>query len=315
MATPFIDTLRDPAVRDLAWVMGSPGLLDATYPEYQGQVVDDAWCNTQLERYKPWLAELDLLPAALHDFIAARPTRRLGHYFETLISYWLHHLPEMQIIATNLQVQHEQRTLGEYDFLFRDKNNGVTHWEAAIKFYLQQEPQAEQRAFIGPGTRDRLDLKMNRVFQHQLVLGHTPSGQLGLPAGIKLEQTQAFIKGYLFYHASAFSNMNIPGVSAAHLSGWWIRHTLEKLPQTSADSRWIIMPRLRWLAPVRLENDTDLMTTVTLDVMLDAHFKLSQNAVLVFEMGRTAAGEWREQSRGFVVCRSWPVVDNTGNDK
>lgn len=307
MHTAFIDTLHDPTVRDLAWVIGSPGLLDASHPAYHGRVVDDAWCGTQLQASAAWLAALDLTPLPLHSYIAARPTRRLGHYFEALIKFWLTHMPDTHIIATNLQVQDEQRTLGEYDFLFRDASAAVCHWEAAVKFYLQQEPVAEQRAFIGPGTRDRLDLKLDRVFQHQLVLGRTHAGEQALPQGVRLDKTQAFIKGYLFYHASTIGKSATQGVSAAHLSGWWVHHAREELPQASADSRWIILPRLRWLSPARLAADAGVMTYAALGSKLNQHFNSSNEAVLVFEM-TYAAGEWHEQSRGFVVCSSWPVI-------
>jgi hypothetical protein len=308
MSTAFIDTLRDPTVRDLAWTIGAPGLLDATHPDYQNRVVDDAWCSAQLRASASWLAELDLTPAALHSFIAARPTRRLGHYFEALIAFWLTHTPATQLIARNLQVQDEQRTLGEYDFLFRDAGAAVCHWEAAVKFYLQVEPLAEQRAFIGPGTRDRLDLKLKRVFQHQLLLGQTRAGQQALPQGLQLDKAQAFIKGYLFYHAPTHNPVAVGGVNAAHLCGWWVRHAREKLPQASADSRWIILPRLRWLAPVRLAEEAEVMSCAALDKQLDEHFRLRSEALLVAELARTAAGEWQEVARGFVVCSSWPVL-------
>jgi hypothetical protein len=309
MRTDFLDTLHDPAVRDLAWVIASPGLIDASHPAYSGRVVDDVWCNAQLQVGAAWLAALDLAPQALHEYIAARPTRRLGHYFEALIKFWLTHLPQTEIIATNLQVQHELRTLGEYDFLFRTAGAETCHWEAAVKFYLQQLPVAEQRAFIGPGTRDRLDLKLDRVFQHQLMLGHTPAGQQALPAGLQLDKTQAFIKGYLFYHVSTLNRPPVQGVSPEHLSGWWMRHSLEQVPQTSAESRWIMQPRLRWLAPARLKAETEVMTFARLNLNLEQHFSLRNDALLLFEVSRTQLGEWQEISRGFVVCESWPVLD------
>jgi len=308
MHNDFIKTLHDPAVRDLAWVIGSPGLADASHPAYQGRVVDDAWCSVQLRISTPWLSALDRTPLPLHDYIAARPTRRLGHYFESLIAFWLTHRPDTQLIATNLQVQNEQRTLGEYDFLFLDAGAAICHWETAVKFYLQLEPLAEQHSFIGPGTRDRLDLKLDRVFQHQLLLGQSQAGLQALPRGIRLDKAQAFIKGYLFYHASAPGKFAVNGVSAAHLSGWWVRHTRESLPQASADSRWIIQPRLRWLAPARLPDDADVMVHATLIDKLDERFSAGPEAVLVFEMKRAATGGWHEISRGFVVCSNWPAI-------
>jgi hypothetical protein len=308
MFRSFIATLHDPAVRDLAWVISSPVLLDASHPGYQGHVVDDLWCEEQLRACAAWLTALNLSPAPLHDFISARPTRRLGHYFETLITFWLTRMPETQLIATNLQVQSEQRTMGEYDFLFRDAKGAVYHWEAAVKFYLQVEPRAEQHAFIGPGTRDRLDLKLNKVFQQQLLLSHTAAGQHALPQGIKPDETQAFIKGYLFYHAATNDTQSISGVSATHLSGWWVRQALEKLPQSTADSRWALLPRLRWLAPAYITDEKMLMTYPALNNQLDQHFSANSDAVLVFEMIRSQAGGWHEQSRGFVVCSSWPII-------
>lgn len=309
MINKLLDILCDPAVRDLAWVIGAPGLLDASAPDYQGQVVDDEWCNAQLHSCTAWLEALDSSPQPLHEFIAARPTRRLGHYFETLIAYWLTQLPDTQIIATNLQVQNENRTLGEYDFLFRDAYAKINHWEAAVKFYLQQEPLAEQRAFIGPGTRDRLDLKLGRVFQHQLLLGESAAGQQALPPGIRLDRARAFIKGYLFYHASSPAGSAVPGISAQHLRGWWARHRLDNLPQVSSKSRWILLPRLSWLAPARLHAEAEVMTCEALNTRLDTHFSTSPDAMLIFEMQQSASGRWEEISRGFVVCKTWPIID------
>ncbi len=308
-----LDTLHDPTVRDLAWVIGSPGLLDASYPDYTDRVVSDAWCCMQLRACAPWLAGLDLDPGSLHDFIAARPTRRLGHYFESLIAFWLNHTPGTEIIATNLQVQDADRTLGEFDFLFRDADAAVCHWEAAVKFYLQAEPVAEQRAFIGPGARDRLDLKLNRVFTHQLDLGTTPDGRAALPTGLTLNKAQAFIKGFLFFPATQAEKFfapstSIPGISGEHLSGWWTRHPLDRLPHAATGSGWIMLPRLRWLSPVRLAAGAKVMAHGEMCAALDLHFASSTEAVQVVELRRDAEGGWRESSRGFVVCSRWPVI-------
>ena len=310
IATPhsILDQLQDHAVRDLAWVIGSPGLLDEAYPAYQGHVVDDDWCNEQLQSRAAWLRTLDMQPQPLHDFIKARPTRRLGHYFETLITFWLTHLSGTELIATNLQVQDAQRTLGEYDFLFRQRDGETVHWEAAVKFYLQVTPLAEQSSFIGPGTRDRLDIKLNKVFKQQLLLSNSPEGQQALPNSIKPDRTQAFIKGYLFYHFSTRHKLSIDGISAGHLSGWWMRHKLEKIPQTHAESHWAILPRLNWLAPALITDETRVNTYTTLGDQLDTHFKSGSEALLIVELSVETGSVWRELSRGFVVCSTWPII-------
>lgn len=309
-----MDSLRDPIVRDLAWAIGSPGLLDETWPAYSGRVVEDVWCRAQLKTCAQWLIALDIEPRSLHDFIAQRPTRRLGHYFESLIAFFLAYIADTQIIATNLQVQNAQRTLGEYDFLFRDADGNICHWEAAVKFYLQAEPLSEQRAFIGRAVRDRLDIKLDRVFQHQLQLGHTPAGRAALPNGVVLKKTQAFIKGYLFYPVTQVGKYfipitPIPGVSDKHLSGWWIHHPVGSLPQTTPTSCWIILPRIRFLAPVRLDAEASVMGQAEICAALNAHFAVSRESVHVVELQRDMNNSWREATRGFVMCSKWPIID------
>ena len=130
-----------------------------------------------------------------------------------------------------------------------------------------------------------------------------------MPAGTKLDRAQAFIKGYLFYHVSTAGRVAIDGISAAHQWGWWLRHKEAKLPQASADNRWIIQPRLRWLAPVRFADDAGVMASATLEAVLDAHFGASSEALLVIELVREASCGWRETARGFVVCSTWPAID------
>jgi hypothetical protein len=308
----LMEALLDPAVRDLAWVIGAPNLLDAAQPGYQARTVNDVWCQTQLALMAPWLNSLDLRPDDLHRYIADRPTRRLGRYFELLLGYFLAHLPDTTILATNLQVQNEQRTLGEYDLVFRDSQAGNCHWEAAIKFYLQLSPVPTQDSFVGPGGRDRLDLKLRRVFNQQLALSHTAPGKRALPAGVVLDKVQAYIKGYLFYPAQGTIGRpappDIPGVSAAHLRGWWVRHPVAMLPQSFADSAWTILPRIRWLAPLRLQADAAVLSNSEMCGRVNVHFAASSEALLLAELRQVYGLGWHEVARGFVVANSWPSI-------
>ena len=301
-------TLHDAAVRDLAWVIASPGLLDAHHPDYAGQVVDDAWCAAQLTTCTPWLMQLDAAPQALHAHIAARATRRLGLYFESLLAFWLAHAPHMQLIAANLPVREAGRTLGEYDLLWRDDAGVTRHWEAAVKFYLQAEHLPTTHTFIGPAARDRLDLKLQRVFQHQLTLSHSRAGQAALPPQVAPLLTQAFIKGYLFYPAHTFLTQPsaTPGVSPAHLRGWWLRQGSGALPHSAAHTRWVQLSRLRWLAPLRLDADAEVMTQQQVEAMLQAHFAAAPTPLQLVEVVRGDRGMWYEVTRGFVVHAAWP---------
>jgi uncharacterized protein len=303
----LLSVLKVKAVRDLAWVIGSPVLLDAEYPMYAGQVVTDTWCRQELEKNSDYLLALDRDPSSLLNFIEKRPTRRLGFYFETLVEYWLLHTSGFELHAHNLPVKNALRTIGEFDFLFRTHGKTV-HWETAIKFYLQAEASSRQDAYVGPGGYDRLDLKVGRIFGHQLLLARSAVHQEVIDA------TQAYVKGMLFYPAGLPAH--IPeGVSAHHLQGWWTRHRLDNIPQTSADSRWIILPRLSWLAPARLPADTAVMTLGQLSEKLEIHFQKLKVALLLAELQQDANGEWLEISRGFVVSSDWPVIQESDSSK
>ncbi len=79
---------------------------------------------------------------------------RLGLYFEWL---WLQALqchPDYQLLGSNIQIQHEGRTLGSLDFLVLDtKTDTVEHWELACKFYLCYRDGQEVH-WLGPNLND-----------------------------------------------------------------------------------------------------------------------------------------------------------------
>jgi hypothetical protein len=83
------------------------------------------------------LAALEQDPAPLHAWLAAQPSRRLGHYAERLLAFWFHLAPHIELVAANLPVcDAGGRTVGEFDFLIRLDGEPL-HVETASKFYLQ----------------------------------------------------------------------------------------------------------------------------------------------------------------------------------
>lgn len=298
----ILDQLHDPAVRDLAWMIATPTLLDAHHAPYREKIVSDAWCASALENCHDWLLQLDQHPAELQQFIAQRATRRLGYYFETLVEYWLAHASGITLIAHNLPVRENLITLGEFDFLFREQSGETVHWETAIKFYLQAENTGSQHDFIGPGGYDRLDLKTARIFGHQLQLAQSPA------CNVAIDANMAFVKGMLFYHPASLPAAPPPGVSAAHLRGWWIRHQQDEIPRSSPHSRWLVLSRLNWLAPALLPAAAEVMEWDALHARVEENFQKRNNALLLAELMQNDAGEWQEIARGFVVTRIWPTI-------
>lgn len=212
---------REPAVRDLAWVIASPPLLAGGL----GGEVSAAWCAGRYAAMQEWLMALDRDPAVLQAWLAHRASRRLGLYFEALLGFWLAHGPGMSLARERAQVWRDGRTLGEFDFLFRDaqrpgrlhslpSHGSLIHWEAAIKLYLHVPPQVvaagTEPQWWGPNARDCLEYKLARLHTHQLRLGEAvEAGDLLASLrsaggqGDTSVMAEAFVKGYLFYPLAA----------------------------------------------------------------------------------------------------------------
>jgi len=64
--------------------------------------------------------------------------QKLGHLYEDALERLIDSAPSLDRIASNLQIFDEnRRTIGELDFVVRDKQSGhYIHLELAVKFYL-----------------------------------------------------------------------------------------------------------------------------------------------------------------------------------
>jgi hypothetical protein len=302
-------TLAEPAVRDLAWTIGSPTLTDPVNGPFSGRAVDDGFCAAELAHAEPWLTDLDNDPAPLHTFLEQHHSHRLGHYFENLIAFWLQHADATDL-HTRLQVREGGQALGEFDFVFRHPRWGNwLHWEAAVKFYLQATADARWDAFVGPNPTDRLSDKLHKLFDRQLHLADTAAGRAALGVSSAAPTARAFVKGYLFFPAGA-SPMQIPGLSRHCIQGWWVRHGETPVPAHDPRSRWKVLPRLAWLAPARAAADdmNTVFDTAHMTLVVARHFARSKTPLLLAEMESGANGNWREISRGFVVSPQWPAT-------
>lgn len=299
--------LTQPAVRDLAWTIGSPILIDSTYPAFSGRSVDDAFCAAELARAEAWLMALERDPAPLHAFLDRHHSHRLGHYFETLIEFWLRR--EATGLRARVQARAGDHALGEFDFVFSHPRWGARlHWEATVKFYLQATPEPGWDSFIGPNPSDRLADKLHTLFDRQLQLAQTPAGRAALGEDLPAPLARACVKGYLFFPAGAPAT-EVAGLSAHGLRGWWLRHGEAALPMQGARPRWKLLPRLAWLAPARAAaGDTPaVFDTAYLYKVVARHFARAHTPLLLAELAEGEDGIWREAARGFVLSPDWPV--------
>lgn len=290
--------LNDPHVRALAWLLDAPDLLNPDARQWKGQIATLG--AEPAGGHEAWLSELDGSPAELHAYLNVQPFSRLGRYAEKLMAFYFQHCGIL--VAHGVQVRAGANgTVGEFDFLLQD-GAALVHWEFAIKFYLLESTGAGRDAdyFVGPNLADTLGAKMCKILDRQLSLGKHPAAQIHLP--LPIASAQALIKGWLFYHDNDRPATQPLGISDAHCRGFWC--TLAELDAVPGE-RYSILPRLRWLAPARLDWDQAL-DRQSIQETLRSHFAHDTMPVMVAVVARH--GEHAvETDRGFIVPDDWRV--------
>lgn len=294
--------LRRARVRALAWLLDAPDLLDIHDPHWEGRIATLGPVTAATER---WLAALDQDPSALDAALGAKVHTRLGLYAEKLMAFYF--AAQGRLVAHGLQVRAARdATIGEFDFLLDAGPDGVEHIEFATKFYLLQgeangglgrDAAASFDNFVGPNLADSLGRKMRKVFERQLQLGAHPAAQELLPRPVT--SAKALVKGWLFYPAGSYFAMH--GIAAGHCRGFWC--SWSELARMEAD-RFLILPRLQWLAPFRASSATWMLDRAQLLAELADHFESVGTPVLVAVV-KEEPGSIVEIERGFVVPDDW----------
>ena len=229
----------------LHWVQSSPPLFGS---EAHSLCLDQPLPGTT----KPITLneqQLASLVANLHQ----KNNSLLGIFYEQVWQFLLNEIPNTRLLAHNLPVRQsinqQLQTLGEYDLIYQHGDR-VTHRELAVKFYLgvpcaePAEGGTRWQQWVGPGLKDRLDRKMQHLFQHQIALSNSPAGQAALePLGVGDNiQREILIQGRLFYPATSKAvvesgatfeqNLAPKHCHPQHLQGLWI--TVEQLQQWSS---------------------------------------------------------------------------------
>ncbi|WP_462402072.1 DUF1853 family protein [Pseudomonas sp. Marseille-QA0332] len=297
--------LRQPAVRDLAWVIVSPPLLRQTPAPQRHPLAASGWADDP-ETLVRWLQALDEDSRALQQWLARITSRRLGLYYEGLWQFALHQAPGVQLLAANLAIREAGHTLGELDILLRDRD-GVHHLELAIKLYLgpTREPGSDPRHWLGPGCQDRLGSKLAHLAGHQLPISSRPQSRAALAElGIEAAQAHLWLGGYLFYPWPGQAEAPA-GAEPAHLSGRWLRRAdWNSYRAACGEGLWQPLPRHRWLAPARFEPRA-LATVEPFDAWLQA-LAPSAPAQLLVRLRPGADGAFEEAERLFLVADHWP---------
>lgn len=323
----------DQALQDLQWCLRAPQILRN----------DPALSTSQLgNTARPNLLELKNSRLQLQQFLSEQiATRRLGHYYEYLWAFIVERLQGEKLLARDRQIIDHGCTLGALDLLSFDQNrNCYRHRELAVKFYLAADTGDQLHHWVGPNGRDRLDLKLGRLINHQLPLALSAQGRqhiadwaktMKLPSPADCQwHSQIIMQGYLFTPApSAHKNQNTfhHFINPAHQQGHWyhasqFKQLIEKESAREIDYNqgWSLLHRLQWLAPAKIFSPRKLqqpnlnlafktvMTTAELRLCVAQHFSKSRAApLLIAALARTPWG-WEEKRRLFVIDDDWPYI-------
>lgn len=246
-----------PVARDLAWVVASPALMSSRLDGFSALDFDldtthgcIEWL-TRLERQSPNLLAID-----------RNHFRRLGLYFEALIAFlfsqgWHDGVVPYRLLGRNIQVCEGNVTVGELDMLLEDIKGNQIHLECAVKFYLAHRPAlGDWRNWVGPNGRDRLDIKLQRLLNHQLTLvGHPAAQELLIAQGIdpKNIASRYFLRGRFFPHPE--SGQSLPVNSNPEcLTGHWL-HRESFAARFEGSHGWRALQKLEWLGGLDMKQD------------------------------------------------------------
>lgn len=308
--------LQHQAVRDLAWCCFSAPMMH----ELPGSSIHilpftdhSLW---------PWLRALDQQPQPLLDHLNQLKSTRLGIYYEALWHFYFAHHPEWELLQHNLQIGRNGITLGAFDFLCR-RGDEYWHIETAVKFYLCSASNPldayEWKYWIGPESKDRLDLKLNHLRQHQLPLHQEPEARIQLESlypDANGWNTGLCIQGYLFSPAQRNSKPAFVHPHHEHGSWWRFNDFLQDI-STQPEQRWFVLERQQWLSPAHCTDTNRLLTTEQLANKLLGEIDGAQRPQLVAVMKAEQSSNnsetqptdricWIESARLFVVPDDWP---------
>ena len=151
---------------------------------------------------------------------------KLGFYFEALIRLWIQVSEIYTLKAANLQVQNNQQTQGEFDFIVENlEAQKFEHWEVSIKFYLCHQPQLALEGCWGTQLKDVFQGKVSKLKNQQLQLGKSQNGIETLQEiGVNSSESRGLLKGMLFYNEQLgqFENDQLNPFST---KGIWMYHS------------------------------------------------------------------------------------------
>ncbi len=293
-------------VRDLEWVIFSPPLIKGI--KNTGiNFLEKVFSIEEENFFLKLLTDLEKNPSELIDFIQSKNTRLLGKYFEALLEFSFIKSPYKELIASNIQINSNGKTIGELDFIYRDLNEDkIIHLEAAGKFFIA----VNKDNLLGPNPNDSLEKKISKIKTNQISLTFSKEGNAKLQAvGITQEVfPKALIKGYLFYPEE---NYLLPDyINPNHMRGKVVReNNFEMLKGNSW--KWKILDRKEWVSPFTAKDEKILCDLETLHEKVRSYFTKENYPLLISKL-ESKGNFYLEAERYFILSKNWPKDFNNG---
>lgn len=154
------------------------------------------------------------------EFGIYKGNRRLGFIYQHVCSKLFEASESYHIVADEIQLNDNGRTLGAIDFIIRNRPlERLEHWEVAVKFYLLKDG-----LWYGPNAQDRLDKKLLHMLDHQLLMSQSRLFKTQYPQ-FKNPTPKLLLQGRLY--VNPFDQEVIPKVCEGYkidetqISGFW----------------------------------------------------------------------------------------------
>jgi hypothetical protein len=246
-----------------------------------------------------WLERLDHNATPLLEHLSQAPSHRLGVYFERLWHFFLHQNPDTELVAHNLPVHQDGRTAGEFDCLYYCRRRmRYVHLELAVKYYLAAPgKERPDRPWLGPDTRERLDVKLTQLLERQIRLSEAPAaGPLLAGLGVESPLREIALKGYLFQPLAGA--LPPPGYNNENPMNDWLRPgDLADYCATNKLDSFHLLQKMQWLSRAQV-HEAGSLDREQLHTAIGTH----DYPLLVASLDDLGT----ECRRFFVVPEQWP---------
>ncbi|GGH42800.1 hypothetical protein IA57_12550 [Mangrovimonas yunxiaonensis] len=199
------------------------------------------------------LQQFSMVPTQIPFHTVVAKNMRLGKLVERFVSQQLQHDSRLKLLAENLIISKNKRTIGELDCLFT-KDGQPYHLEVVYKFYLYDSSvgTSEIDHWIGPNRKDSFTEKLDKLKTKQLPLLYRDETKPTLKQ-FNLEANH--IKQCVCFKAQLFIPYGLKNHTFKHINPNCIVGYYYKLKEVSqlTHCKFFIPKKLDWLSKIDIQ--------------------------------------------------------------